>query len=253
MGAVAIHLYTGLINEPSNSFPGSLHSLGSRPSPAWAGFHLGLDGQPCPSSRPVWPWAGVESLFQAQVWSRLSPAPCKPYQDIQALVLMAGKVAVCLLDSYRREGDTNNGLLLFPCRSSGRLERIFMCCCRPRILWPDPALILRCAGLHAGHAQLPGGQTGPFFLGSGISGVSSNQNDSAIPGVRSKWLFANAKPIHLAGKLSVLRPGLQNLQLPMQVLLETFRVQTTPCLSFPACKTGCQAAPPGRACLEPGV
>lgn len=201
------------------------------------GFHLGLGGQRRPSSRPAWPWAGGESLFQAQVRSGLSPAPCKPYQDIQPLVLMAGKVAVCLLDSYRREGGTNNGLLLFPCRSSERLERIFMCCCRPRILWPDPALILRCAAVHAGHARLPGGQTGPFFLGSMIFGVSCDRNDSTIPGVRSKWLFANAKPIHLAKKLSVLRPGLQNLQLPMQALLETC-VQTTLCLGFPPCKTG---------------
>lgn len=93
-----------------------------------------------PHRVPAWTWAGVESLLQAKVWSRLSPAPCKPYQDIQLLVLMAGKVAVCLLDSYHREGGKNNGLLLFPCSSSKRLKRIFMCCCRPHILWPDPAL-----------------------------------------------------------------------------------------------------------------
>lgn len=39
-------------------------------------------------------------------------------------------------------------------------------------------------------------------------------------------------------KLSVLRPGCQNLRLPMQALLETFCVQMTLCLSFPPCKIG---------------
>lgn len=152
VGAGATNLYTGLINEPSHSSPES-HSLRSRPghrqtvTRGWmgrAGSSRGVAGTSLvPAAAPSLPartWAGVESLFQAQVWSRLSPAPCKPYQDIQALVLMAGKVAVCLLDSYHREGGKNNGLLPFPCRGTQRLKRIFMCCCRPRILWPDPAL-----------------------------------------------------------------------------------------------------------------
>lgn len=158
VGAVATNWYMGLINEPSHSSPESRSPAQPREqscSPTSVDFHLGLDGKnwkqlwgsrckPRPSSHtvclPAWSWAGVESLLQAKVWSRLSPAPCKPYQDIQLLVLMAGKVAVCLLDSYHREGGKNNGLLLFPCSSSKRLKSIFMCCCCPHILWPDPAL-----------------------------------------------------------------------------------------------------------------
>jgi len=116
--------------------------------------------------------AGVESLFQAKVWSRLNPAPFKPYQDIQALVLMAGKVAVCLLDSYRREGGQNNGLLLFACSSSERLERIFMCCCRRRILWPDPAL--SCAAVR--HTQVAPGPGSASRWGNGTLLPESRPN-----------------------------------------------------------------------------
>lgn len=75
-----------------------------------------------PQRLPSWIWVGAESLFQTQVCSRLSPAPCKPYQDIQLLVLMAGKRAVCLLNSYHCEGGKNNRLVLFPCCSSKRLK-----------------------------------------------------------------------------------------------------------------------------------
>lgn len=152
MGAVASNLYMGLINEPSDSSPGPTapHSPGSLdvhglpPGAGWKELEaqgaVGAHLIPAATRLPAWTWAGVESLFQAKVWSRLSPAPCKPSQDVQPLVLMAGKVAVCLLDSHHREGGKNNRLLLFPCSSSKRLKRIFMCCCCPHILWPDPAL-----------------------------------------------------------------------------------------------------------------
>lgn len=136
--------------EPSSpGTPGS-HPAPSGLSPGAAWEQLGAGRKPAPVPRacwsqqpqrlPSWTWAGVESLFQTKVCSRRSPAPGKPYQDIQPLVLMAGKVAVCLVDSYHREGGKNNGLVLFPCCSSKRLKRILMGCCRPCILWLDPAL-----------------------------------------------------------------------------------------------------------------
>lgn len=136
--------------EPSSpGTPGS-HPAPSGLSPGAAWEQLGAGRKPAPVPRacwsqqpqrlPSWTWAGVESLFQTKVCSRRSPAPGKPYQDIQPLVLMAGKVAVCLVDSYHREGGKNNGLVLFPCCSSKRLKRILMGCCCPCILWLDPAL-----------------------------------------------------------------------------------------------------------------
>lgn len=93
-----------------------------------------------PQRLPSWMWVGAESLFQTQVCSGFSPAPCKPYQDIQLLVLMAGKRAVCLLNSYHCEGGKNNWLVQFPCCSSKRFKRAAMGCCRPHVLRLDPAL-----------------------------------------------------------------------------------------------------------------
>lgn len=184
-------MYTGLINEPSHSSPES-HSPGSHPghrqtiTRGWmgrAGSSRGVAGTNIvPAAAPSLPartWAGVESLFQAQVWSRLSPAPCKPYQDIQALVLMAGKVAVCLLDSYHREGGKNNGLLPFPCRGTQRLKRIFMCCCRPRILWPDPAL--SCAAVRRTR------------VAPGLGSASRWENGTLLPESGPNGFFGNAK------------------------------------------------------------